>query len=135
MRALLVYHMLHDDEAFVDFVGVDPSFRKCGYAKQLLEHILHPIQLIVADQNVRARSLYARNGFTLVPNGVYPPGIGESIWKRSRIGRAIDDYIPHMSWETMNSRDRQRARILVHRCRLPTRVLMHEDVDVRVLFI
>lgn len=135
MRALLVYHMLENKEAFVDFVGVDPSFRRCAYAKQLLEHILHPVQLIVADNNYSARGLYMRNGFMSVPNGVYSPGIGESIWRRSRRGLATPDHISHVQWNEMTPRDRHRACILVHRCHFPLGVLMLQDCNVRVLFV
>lgn len=61
MRAVLAYHSERDG-SFVDYVGVDPSFRKQGLATLLINSLLPPVVLCVRPFT-SAQKAYVAMGF------------------------------------------------------------------------
>ena len=111
MKGFLMHHNPHGRRTFVDELYVHPNHRRLHVATSLFAAIARgPIELIVAQQNVKAISLYAKLGFCATDRGVYTPRAHElcmatTSFKRTRDKIAAAAPRPHptelYTWRTL----------------------------------
>lgn len=131
---MLVVHRVGESIQFVDFVCVHPHFRRCGYARQILEHIDGSVELLVEDRNGNAIRLYAKSGFVPTGRSAYDPAIGQLSWRRERSGRVpAANRIEFKAWRDLDDVRRLELREMARVCGAPAElVLMESDERVRV---
>lgn len=137
LHAMLVVHRVCDGAAgvqFIDFLCVHPHSRRCGYARQIIEHIDGPAELLVQDRNNAAIRLYAKSEFVPSGRSFYEPAIGQTTWRRNRSGLVnAANRIEFRPWNEIDAARRLELREMARACGFSTDiVLMESDDRVRV---
>lgn len=130
LRAMLVVHRVGKGDQFVDFLCVHPNFRRCGYARQLLEHLDCPAELLVEERNRSAIRLYTKSGFEPTGRSFYDPAIGQISWRRERPGFvSAARRLEFKAWKDFDDASRMELREMARACGAPPELVMMEADD------
>ncbi len=113
MRGRVAYHIVADNNAFVDYIGVDKGHRKRGIGTALLTQVGMPMHLIVGS--LRNAAYYAKRGFTPSLSCPYAPSVGETAIFAEKIAAAAGCPVtgPICKWSELSEDERRASLNLV----------------------